>query len=55
MVSPPLWITSQTAAFAGLPSFNLRQEIHKMDAQHEKLEAQARSWRRCFVKRAYRR
>ena len=28
-------------AFAGLPSFNLRQEIRKMDAQLEKLEAQA--------------
>ncbi|EST05067.1 Phox homologous domain protein [Kalmanozyma brasiliensis GHG001] len=28
-------------AFAGLPSFNLRNEIQKMDAQLEKLEAQA--------------
>ncbi|SPO26362.1 uncharacterized protein UTRI_03951 [Ustilago trichophora] len=30
-----------SGAFPGLPSFNLRQEIRKMDAQLEKLEAQA--------------
>ena len=30
-----------TGALSGLPSFNLRQEIRKMDAQLEKLETQA--------------
>ncbi|KAJ1018956.1 hypothetical protein NDA16_004759 [Ustilago loliicola] len=33
--------SASSAVFTGLPGFNLRQEISKMDAQLEKLEAQA--------------
>ncbi|KAJ9479629.1 Structural protein MDM1 [Pseudozyma hubeiensis] len=33
--------TAPPAGLAGLPSFNMRQELGKMDAQLEKLEAQA--------------